>query len=88
MSVPIEPNDVVHLIEEYIDDERRAAERRAAEKSEIRTPLGEDGIYRLHSVAARVYALGFYDGTCVANERQNRRRGRDHENARAAGGES
>lgn len=83
MNVPIEPNEVVHLIEEYIDDERRAAE-----KSETRTPLDEDGIYRLHNVAALVYALGFYDGTCVANERHNRRRGRDHENARAAGGES
>lgn len=83
MSVPIEPNDVVRLIEEYIDDERRAAE-----KSETRTPLDEEGIYRLHSVAARVYALGFYDGTCAANERHNRRRGRDHEHDRAAGGES
>lgn len=83
MSVPIEPNEVVHLIEEYIDDERRAAE-----KYENRTPLDEEGIQRLHSTAAKVYALGFYDGTCVTNERHNRRRGRDHENARAAGGES
>lgn len=77
MSVPIEPNEVVHLIEEYIDDERRAAE-----KPETRTPLDEEGIYRLHSVAARVYALGFYDGTCVANERHNRRRQRESEHAR------
>lgn len=78
MTLPIEPNEVVHLIEEFIDDERRAAE-----KSEHRTVLDEEGIQRLHSVAAKVYALGFYDGTCVANERHNRRRGRDRENAQA-----
>lgn len=63
MTLPIEPNEVVHLIEGYVEDER--------------APLDEDAIYRLHAVAAKVYALGFYDGTCVANERNNRRRGRD-----------
>ncbi|KQU49267.1 hypothetical protein ASG84_26310 [Rhodococcus sp. Leaf278] len=78
MSTPIEPNAVVQLIEQYIDDEHRAAER-----ADNKTALDEDGIYGLHNVAAKVYALGFYDGTCVANERHNRRRGRERENARA-----
>ncbi|ORI13454.1 hypothetical protein [Rhodococcus sp. 1168] len=72
MTLPIEPNDVVRLIEEYIEDEHVSAE-----KWENRTPLDEAGISHLHSVAAEVYALGFHGGTCVANERNNRRRDRE-----------
>lgn len=79
MSLPIEPNEVAALVEEYVDSERRSAA-----EFDNKAVLDESGISDLHRVAARIYALGHYDGTCVANERHNRRRGREREEARIA----
>ncbi|NIL77638.1 hypothetical protein [Rhodococcus sp. B10] len=72
MSLPVEPNEVVQLVEEYVDNERRSAD-----KFDNKTALDESGISDLHRLAARIYALGHSDGTCVANERHNRRRSRE-----------
>ncbi|WP_037162597.1 hypothetical protein [Rhodococcoides fascians] len=77
MNQPVEPLEVGQLVEAYVEDERSLAA-----KYDNRSLLDEGGIAELHRLAARIYARGHFDGSCVANDRHNRRRQRELDNAK------
>lgn len=74
-AIPV-PQHVVQAVEEYVDSELSDAE-----KYDNSTPLDESGIWSLHRLAARVYAIGFDAGERIEAERSRaraqRRRARD-----------
>lgn len=55
---------VVQAVEDYVYKE--LSDR---EKYDNRTPLDESGIWSLHRVAARIYAMGFAKGERIEAER-------------------
>jgi hypothetical protein len=61
------PFDVTQMVEQYVRNELRNAER-----FENSDPLDESGIVSLHLLASRIYASGFDAGTRVQNERDSR----------------
>ena len=63
----IEPNNVVNMVELYVDGELADAK-----KFENREPLDESGIYSLHILAADIYEAGFRDGRASEGERARR----------------
>lgn len=67
----IEPSEVVMAVEMYVEGELRDEE-----KYDNRKPLDESGIYGLHLLAAKVYALGYDAGERAATERERRIRQR------------
>lgn len=70
----IEPQAVVAAVEDYVTTELNDAAR-----YENRQPLDESGVYSLHVLAARVYALGWDDAERAVVERERRRRNRDRD---------
>lgn len=74
MTHHIEPEPVAQLVETYVEDELRDAE-----KFTNRTPLDDSGVWSLHQLAAVIYAAAWNDATRAANARN---RGR-HLRARA-----
>ena len=62
----IEPDSVVSAVEQYV-----RAELRDADRFSNRTPLDESGIYSLHALAARIYALGWEDGERATDRRSH-----------------
>jgi hypothetical protein len=64
---PVEPLVVTHLVEQYVDNAVRSAIQ--YENSE---PLDDNGVFVLHELAAKIYALGWREGRSVAEERQRR----------------
>ncbi|MUL47583.1 hypothetical protein FZI85_25040 [Mycobacterium sp. CBMA293] len=77
-NVPV-PDDVVQVVEQYVEGELSDAV-----KFDNRAPLDESGIWSLHRLAANIYAKGFEAGTRVEGERQRQvqRRARDQRPAR------
>lgn len=73
---PVEPLTVAQMVEGYA-----SAEHRDAAKYSNRELLDESGIYDLHSLAARVYQLGFNEGRAVEGYRKVEQRLRDRESA-------
>lgn len=73
----IEPAAVITAVEDYVRRELDDAAR-----YDNRTPLDETGIYDLHLLAARVYALGYSDGEVAESGRGGARLTRAREAAR------
>ena len=65
MSYPIEPVQVVDLVERYV-----AEQRLDVEKFENRSLLDDSGVFSLHLLAAEVYALAWDDATRAAEARR------------------
>lgn len=76
MSYPIEPASIVTAVDMYVDSELRDAGRYSN-----RRPLDESGIYRLHVLAAQIYATAWDDATRAAESRRSARRQRESEHA-------
>jgi len=72
----VEPFAVAQLVEQYASDEIRDAA-----KYSNRAPLDESGVYSLHTLAARIYQLGFNEGASVERWRNAEQRHRDRERA-------
>lgn len=73
----IEPPNVIHLVDHYIDQEVRDAER-----YENRTPLDDSGAWSLHQLARDIYALGVADGAEQARARAGSQRQRERNAAK------
>ena len=71
---PVEPIDVAQAVERYVD-----AEHADALKYSNREVLDESGVYDLHSLAARIYQIGFNDGRAVEGTKRNGARTRARE---------
>lgn len=71
MSEPIypEPVEVAELVERFVTNEHDGAQR-------FRSPLDDSGVYDLHTIAARIYAMGHEDGLRLANARRRGARDR------------
>lgn len=66
MSDPrILPNDLVFVVEQYVDKELADAER-----YDNRELLDESGIWDLHRIAAAIYSRGWTDGETAEASRQ------------------
>lgn len=78
-AIPV-PQTVVHAVEEYVYKELSDKQ-----KYENREPLDESGIWSLHRLAARIYAMGFDAGGAIEADRgrAERQRARDAERAAA-----
>lgn len=70
----VEPFAVAQMVETYVDSELRDAA-----KYTNREPLDDSGVYGLHDLAARIYALGFNEGEVVEGHRARERRIRAQE---------
>jgi hypothetical protein len=68
---PVEPFAVAQLVETYATDQHREVA-----KYTNRELLDESGIYDLHTLAARIYALGFNEGAAVEGWRKVEQRNR------------
>lgn len=68
----IEPREVAEAVERYV-----VAELADARKYENRKPLDDSGVWSLHRLAAKVFALGFEAGEQVAEIRARGQRDRD-----------
>lgn len=62
-AIPV-PLEVVHAVDEYVDSEQSDCDR-----FDNRALLDESGIWSLHRLAARMYAMGFDAGSRVGEER-------------------
>jgi hypothetical protein len=71
---PPEPPQVVAQVEEYVDTERRDAER-----YENREPFDKSGVFALHRLASRIYAAGHAAGEYAQSERNRHQAMRDAE---------
>jgi hypothetical protein len=58
---PPEPRAIAEMVEEYA-----TSEVRDAQKYTNRTPLDDSGVWSLHDLAARIYAMGHEDGRQLA----------------------
>jgi hypothetical protein len=67
----IVPVEVIESVDGYAHDELDDAQ-----KYENSAPLDESGIYSLHILAARIYAMGFEAGERAASRRQDGERAR------------
>jgi hypothetical protein len=67
----VEPFAVAQMVEQYASDQHRDAT-----KYTNRELLDESGIYDLHTLAAKIYALGYNDGMAVEGWRKNEQRQR------------
>jgi hypothetical protein len=76
---PVEPFAIARLVESYVDDETRSAA-----KYTNRSPLDDSGVYSLHVIAARIFALGFHEGVQAEGWRQQSMRSRERDAQRAA----
>ncbi len=63
----IEPADVAHLVDLYVDSELRDEA-----KYDNRTPLDGSGVFSLHRIAAEIYALGYRDGVADVSGSERR----------------
>jgi len=63
---PVEPIVVAQIVESYVGDQIRTAA-----KYSNRELFDESCVYDLHSIAAKVYALGFEEGRSVEGWRLN-----------------
>ena len=72
----IEPREVIDLVERFVSEALRDAER-----YENRAPLDESGIYGLHQLAREVYALGVRDGVSQEVTRAQWQVSRKHDKA-------
>lgn len=68
---PVEPFAVAQLVEQYASDQHRTAVQYSN-----REVLDESGVFDLHTLAARVYALGFNEGAAVEGWRKHEQRQR------------
>lgn len=78
-SQPPAPVEVTLLVESFVNSEHRDAA-----KYDNRSLLDQSGVWNLHDLAARIYALGFKDGRTVESVRENGMRQRERDAARAA----
>ena len=74
----IEPQPVIELVERYVSQELRDAE-----KYSNRTPFDSSGVWSLHQLAREVYALGVEDGAVQEGSRNAQQAQRDRDAARA-----
>jgi hypothetical protein len=74
----VEPTPVVELVERYV-----SGELRDAEKYDNRQPLDETGVWSLHALAARIYAMGWEDGERSTARREQAARSREFDRKRA-----
>lgn len=74
-----EPPKVAMEVEEYVRSELNDHERFSN-----REPLDDSGVYSLHILAARIYAMGQEDGERVAGERHRGERARERDRAARA----
>ena len=65
MTYPIEPAEIVQLVEGYVGKELRDAEQ-----YDNRTPLDSSGVYSLHLLAAEIYAVAWDHATRAAEMRR------------------
>lgn len=65
MTYPIEPAEIVQLVERYVGKELRDAEQ-----YDNRTPLDSSGVYSLHLLAAEIYAVAWDHATRAAETRR------------------
>jgi hypothetical protein len=70
----VEPREVAEAVERYAD--RELADAR---KYDNRQPLDDSGVWDLHRLAAKVFALGFEAGEHVAEVRARGQRERDRD---------
>lgn len=75
----IEPFEVARIVEDYVD-----AQFLAAEKFTNRELLDDSGVYDLHTLAGRIYAVGFRDGAASEGWRQAASNRRERAAARRA----
>lgn len=78
-DLTIEPLEVARIVEDYVDDQHRDVE-----KFVNRELLDDSGVYDLHTLAGRIYALGFRDGTAAEGWRQAASSRRERAAARRA----
>lgn len=71
----VEPAEVIDLVEDYV---RRALN--SAEQYSNSQPLDESGVYDLHRLAARVYAMGWAAGETAQQRRDSAARVRQRLN--------
>lgn len=62
----VEPFAVAQIVETFVDGEHRAAVQYSN-----RSPLDDSGVFDLHTLAARIYALGFNEGATVEGWRKH-----------------
>lgn len=72
------PSALIEAVDRYV--ERELAD---AAKYENRQPLDESGIWALHTLAAKVYAVGWADGEAAEGERARNARSRVRERSQA-----
>lgn len=72
MTIPIEPQPVVQLVESFVDKTLDSAA-----KYDNSEPLDASNVYELHTLAAEVYALGFEEGARAFSVRAQHQRSRD-----------
>jgi hypothetical protein len=72
------PIEVVEIIDRYIDNEHRDAQ-----KFSNREVLDDSGAYALHDAVSRVYARAYHDGRMAERARNNGERQRARDRARA-----
>ena len=75
----VEPHAVVLLVEQFVTSALNDAE--AYENREV---LDDSGVYDLHMLAAKIYALGWNDGEMSATQRDQSARARERDARRKA----
>lgn len=78
-SQPPAPLEVTVLVESFV-----SSEHHDAAKFDNRSLLDQSGVWNLHDLAARIYALGFKDGRTAESVRESGVRQRERDAARAA----
>lgn len=76
MTRPVEPQEVVNLVEQFVDKTLRDAAEYINNE-----PLDESNVYSLHLLASEIYALGFNDGAMADAIRSQRQISRSREKA-------
>ena len=77
---PVEPLVIAQMVEQYATDQHSEAD-----KYSNRELLDESGIFDLHTLAARIYALGFNEGAAVESWRKHEQRQRIKDSSDKAG---
>lgn len=74
---PVEPLSVAQIVEQYVTDQYSDAAKYSNRKL-----LDESGVYDLHTLSAKIYALGFNEGRAVEDRRQSEQRFRDRDSGK------
>ena len=70
------PRSLIEAVDRYVERELDDAA-----KYDNKHPLDEDGIWSLHTLAAKIYAVGWGDGEAAERERMRAERARQRERA-------